>query len=53
VSGKTTNEGRLKMSEKPEYNTFVFKGDMNKNENPFHTQFCGVESVAWSRGNAL
>lgn len=41
------------MSDKTEYNTFVFRGDMNKNDNPFHTQFCGVESVAWSRGNAI
>lgn len=41
------------MSEQQEYHTFVFKGEISKTENPFHTQYCGMESVAWAKGQAL
>ena len=41
------------MSDKPEYHTFVFKGEISKTENPFHAKYCGLDSVAWAMGNAL
>lgn len=41
------------MSDTPEYHTFVFKGEISKTENPFHTGYCGMESVAWAQGHAL
>lgn len=53
ANGKLTNEGALKMSQEHEYNTFVFKGAMSKTENPFHAKYCGMESVAWCKGQAL
>ena len=41
------------MSDKPEYHTFVFKGEISQTKNPFHTAYCGMESVAWAKGQAL
>lgn len=41
------------MTEQTEHHTFVFSGGISETENPFNTQYCGMKSVAWARGNAL
>ena len=42
-----------KLEPSDEYNTFVFKCEISKTENPFNTGYCGMKSVAWAAGHAL